>query len=258
MENKYYDAILRIATSHEFVICDNFSLDAVVLLFHKDINDTFEYIQNQWDLICKSNHCNPTILLCVDLSLCPDSRSLLKFDQSPPINSSSKVKTACETNQIYAWCSKHGFELVDFIDFSRLESRTSSKDLYEDDSLEKQGYERIIEALHSNMWKGLVLKNQNGSQQPFRIEDHLDDDCELASQQGEEEDQIEKLKGLEDFMDLIKTCQQYSNSLDSEHRKDLVEKIAIDFWKMMDETNSPYSSSQEDEQDEIVEEHAAE
>ncbi|TPX36285.1 hypothetical protein SmJEL517_g01643 [Synchytrium microbalum] len=111
------------------------AIDAVIYVFDRAEPTTFTHIHPWSDFL--SSH-DPNVSLCVAHSM--DDRQ-----------DSSSGLDACED-----WCIDLGFEFVDVCASATSEDAGDGGN--SDAAREKFGFPRIIEALESNMWDGLVRK----------------------------------------------------------------------------------------------------
>ncbi|KAG7394381.1 hypothetical protein PHYBOEH_005257 [Phytophthora boehmeriae] len=75
---------------------------------------------------------------------------IIPYDVCLLVAGSSSVKTEENVQQMESWCQENGFEFIDLDNKNQMTSDDSVID-------EKHGMERVLEALHCNMWKSMEM-----------------------------------------------------------------------------------------------------
>ena len=137
------------------------------------------------------------------------------------------------------WCVENSFELV--------ESYATDEN---EEFPEKIGFERVREALHTNMWPNMesaqeskisqaVTGHRNGHDHPVELKQASA--CETEGAEGQDRKETNSLLGggesdLQNFEELfgkLHDMKLHAQSLSDEGRKEYAEQVTIAFWKAM-------------------------
>ena len=140
---------------------------------------------------------------------------------------------------ITMWCVDNSFELV--------ESYATDENV---EFPEKIGFERVREALHTNMWPNMVSAQENEISQAAKGHQNGHDhqkDLKQAStletegaegQEGKEKNSLlasgeSDLQNFEELFGKLHDMKLHAQSLSDEGRKEYAEQVTIAFWKAM-------------------------
>ncbi|KAI8081449.1 uncharacterized protein BX664DRAFT_340416 [Halteromyces radiatus] len=142
-------------------------IDAFIYVFNKYQQNSFDPIK-QWMSFLEV--CDPSIRLCIGMS----SSMETKATQTTTTDSSS-------TDVFEDWCLENQFDYIDM-------------DQQPEIPMDKKGYDLVVDALHTNMWDGLVRKNgQTSRKLPDVFEAALSDNDD-----DNDDDFEQSLKNIED------------------------------------------------------------
>ncbi|CAG8785134.1 8833_t:CDS:2, partial [Dentiscutata erythropus] len=129
-------------------------VDAVLFVFRKDQPSTFDDIHAYLPFI---RTYEPSIILAIGTG---------KNDTNDNVN---RLHVSEDTFE--SWCLENGFEYVD----------AEEEEREENDVKERVGLNRVLEALQSNMWEGMVREPLNDNDSHLKL-DQKDDKDDLMSQ----------------------------------------------------------------------------
>ncbi|KAG2521343.1 hypothetical protein BBO99_00007061 [Phytophthora kernoviae] len=114
---------------------------------------------------------------------------IIPYDVCLLVAGSSSVKTAENVKQMESWCQENAFE---FVDLDTKNPETSEDSVID----EKHGIERVLEALHCNMWRSMEMTPPSNSAKTTTTEspEAVEIEAVAKSEEGKQSDQGEEME----------------------------------------------------------------
>lgn len=205
IDTKYYIAkVLFVALENESNIQDNLNVEALII--HMDTNkETGLEDLEKWESLESNYNLDVKILAC---NYCTENTKVTR-------------RSAVE------WCLKRGFEFVELYPDKTL--------LDGDEMKEKEGVERIIEALESHTWSNLIMKGKNNLKQnlnTYKVYDSIPLNLLDVPDTLSENSLMGDIK--DDFTEIFSQLHMMKDSLQNmgvNQRKQAAEQMVTAFWK---------------------------
>ena len=141
IDTKYYTVSTQFLITHPGS-SSNFSGEAVVLVIDAEKQESFAAVQ-AWSGVAESEEAGVRLVVATNAD---------RLDSSPVAGGMLEPKRPAWLNDAIDWCAENSLE---YIECSTTNPATDAKLVLDGD---KQGISRVVEALQSHMWPGLVRK----------------------------------------------------------------------------------------------------
>ncbi|KAJ3046374.1 hypothetical protein HK097_000915 [Rhizophlyctis rosea] len=141
------------------------SVDGFIYVFDRAKPETFQDLPKWSNFL---SHTDPNISLCIA--------------NNTDTQSSPSADISTQLGEWEDWCLGNGVELIDIV-----QNDTEGVSGYDGVGEERVGFDRIVEALETNMWDGMRRKDGCGGKPEVQLDDDADDDHEEI---GEDDDDL--------------------------------------------------------------------
>ncbi|RLN64662.1 hypothetical protein BBJ29_001779 [Phytophthora kernoviae] len=174
LRTKYYRAAVEV---HDHQMHDNAPVEALAHEFH-------EYEA----LVCVVDASQRDSFLQMH-RFAQKAVDIIPYDVCLLVAGSSSVKTAENVKQMESWCQENAFE---FVDLDTKNPETSEDSVID----EKHGIERVLEALHCNMWRSMEMTPPSNSAKTTTTEspEAVEIEAVAKSEEGKQSDQGEEME----------------------------------------------------------------
>ncbi|KAJ3046231.1 hypothetical protein HDV00_000043 [Rhizophlyctis rosea] len=206
------------------------SVDGFIYVFDRNKPETFTDLRAWASFL---SHVEPNVALCIANGPTPDHHS-------------SSASVSGSIDEWEDWCVSNGVEFIDIMQSAA--DQTTSDDMLGE---EQVGFDRIVEALESNMWDGLRRK-QNPNRQREVIGNDEDEDHDAAEEHHDLFDDINDLPdseavrqtheqifgrgtdddeadGFERSLNALRGLREYGQNLPDIERRALAARVALSF-----------------------------
>lgn len=206
IDTKYYTANVNLLGLENDLKIDELNVEDVeALIIHMDTNKVTGLDDlSKWESLESNYSLDIKLLVC---NYCTDDTKITR-------------------NNALEWCMKRGFEFVELYPFQ------STPEEDEDDFKEKNGVERIIEALQSHTWSNLVMKTKSNSKQHLNVFDGVSSSF-LETSSSVLKDSFRN-DTTDDFTELFSQLHMMKDNLQNmpmNQRKQCAEQMVTAFWK---------------------------
>lgn len=205
IDTKYYTANVNlVGLENDVNVTEELNVEYVeALIIHMDTNkETGLDDLSKWEPIESACSLDIKLLVC---NYCTDDTKITR-------------------NKALEWCTKRGFEFVELYPFQTT--------VDEDDSKEKMGVERIIEALQSHTWSNLEMKTKSNSKKQLNVFEGVSSSF-LESPTSVLKDSF-RSDVTDDFTELFSQLHMMKDNLQNmpmNQRKQCAEQMVTAFWK---------------------------